>query len=297
MAPKKNAKRQVLNQLANQFGGGAFELLIDKAIRNGWDANQFLAQMVRTREFKRRFPGLVTGGRINDFLAGGADSITAGNLAAGIRRYKQTYEAYEDVIQARGYGFFKLNRKKFALLLRGEKSPDEFGQELAVQDYLRKNPEAMSAFNAVLKAGGRATLDKVGFMRFLKNPKAQKDLYDFYEASRFVNSGLFDANAALGLARNIGAPGTYSNPDELVRQIKEDFAFVGPELRRAGYTEADIAKFLANPGVDPSGIGQKYQQIKNQRMALSQQGTSASSSGRGAGGGLATKREEESLSY
>ena len=297
MAPKKNQKRQILNQLANQFGGGAFELLIDKAIRNGWDANQFLAQMVRTKEFRRRFPGLITGGRINDFLAGGADSITAGNLAAGIRRYKQTYEAYEDVIDARGYGFFKLNRQKFKLLLQGEKSPDEFGQELAVQDYLRKNPEAMAAFNAVLKAAGRATLDKVGFMRFLKNPKAQKDLYDFYEASRFVNSGLFNAEAALGLARNIGAPGQYANPDELVRQIKEDFAFVGPELQRQGITEADLATFLSNPGVDPHDIGKKYQQIKAQRQALSQQGISSPSSGRGPGGGLATKREQESLSY
>ena len=296
--PNRNNLRNQLSGLLSGLGlGGSYSLLIDRAIRQDWDAQEFLTALTKTKEFRRSFPGLLTGGRINDFLAGGRDSITAGNLGGAIARYKQLQESYEDVLQARGYSWFRLTRGRLRQLINGETSVDEFGQRLQVWNTLRENPELMSQFNSVLKAGGKKTLDQVGFMRFLQNPMAQRDLYDYYEATRFVNSGLFGSREALGLARSIGVPGEVTNVDELVRKIREDIGFVGPELERQGVDRVQLANFLANPGTDPNNIAGRYNTIVANRQNLGQQRQGGSPQQIGPGGGLVTQRERETQSY
>lgn len=289
-------KKQLQSALGGLGLGGHFYELINRAVRNDWDANEFLHQLIRTKAFKAQFPGLLTGNRINDFLAGGRDGITISNLGSAIARYKNLRESYQDVVQAKGLTGLKITPGYMKQLITGEISPDEFGRRAVALQTLKDNPDLMASYNAVLKAAGMKPLDDLGMRKFLAGA-AQKKFYDVYEASRLNMANLgFSPQQSLQLAKGIGSAGELADVDQLVAAVRQHRADIGPELAAAGIDDFKLTSWLANPGVDPEGLAPKIQTIIANRRAMGQQ-QQGGFGRKGSGGGLALYEEQESKSY
>jgi len=285
-----------LNQLLAGLGlHGSYSLLIDRAVRNDWDATEFIAALVKTTAFKASFPGLITGGRINDFLAGGRDSISASNLGSAITNYKRLKEAYQDVAEVQGLTGFKITPQRMKLLLEAEKSPDEFGQEAMLMNVMNKNPELKAWYDQVRKEAGLKPIDRAEFFKELKNRQSQ--FYDLHEAAQLGLSGLgYSPAEALKLAKGIGKPGAPADVTQLVAAVRENLHDIGPELDRQGIGLTKLTAWMANPAVDPEGITANIQTlIANRRQqGQAQQGAYGQE---GPGGGLALVKPRETQSY
>jgi hypothetical protein len=297
MPPKKKQKKSALKTALAGLGlGGAYTKLINKAIRNDWDAQEFVVALTRTKEFKRRYPGLVVNGRINDFLAGGRDGVTVSNLGSAVTNYKRLRESYQDVVQAQGLGGrFAVTPKNMRKLIKGEVSPEEFGQRALITNAVQKDPSLEAWYNAVRKQAGLKPVDRFGLMKDISNKQSR--FYDLHEAARLGASGLYGAKDALSLARSLGTPGQYKDVGELVQAVKANLADIGPEVARAGIDNVTFAKFLDNPASDLKGeLAQKLQTILANRRALGQQQVQ-NQGARGPGGGLSLYPEGEARSY
>jgi hypothetical protein len=297
MAPKKKGKNK--GKLDDLLGGlglhGNYSLLIDRAVRNDWDAQEFLSALVKTKAFRQSFPGLLTNGRINDFLANGRDTISASNIGAAITNYKRMKEAYQDIAEERGLTAFKINGRRMRQLLNAEVSPDEFGQRAVITSAVNRDPSLKAWYDAVRKEAGLKPVDKAGLFKDIL--KKDSTFYDLHEAAKLGQSGLFDAQEALKLAKGIGIPGQMTDIDETIRLTKENIADIGPELERQGISSAKLFSFLQNPGADPDNLLPKIQGLIANRRALGQQQGGGGLARQGSGGGLATYRESESQSY
>lgn len=290
------AKKGVLNSLLGGLGlHGNYSLLIDRAIRNDWDATEFIQALIKTKAFKQSFPGLITNGRINDFIANGRDSISSGNLSSAISNYKRLQEGYQDVAEVQGLTGYKITPQRMKAILKAELSPDEFGERARIQNAVNTNPQLAEWYNRVRKEAGLKPVDKVGLFKDILNKSSQ--FYDLHEAAKLGLSGLgYTPKDALALAKGIGQSGTYANVDELVGAVREHLHDIGPELDRQGIGLTKLTSWMANPGVDPDDIASKVKTLIANRRATGQRQV-GSFARQGSGGGIAIREEQGSRSY
>jgi hypothetical protein len=291
----KNDKGHLKNQLENLLGGlglgGDYSFLIDKAIRGQFAETDFLVRLVHSPSFKRTYPGLIEKGNIAPFLSANPSAFTTGNLGSAISKYNSLSNAYRQVL--RGYDM-DLGPAKIALLIKGQKSPEEFAANINILNTVRSNPGLQDLYNQELRAAGKKPLDEQGFYRFLAGT-APKDFYDIYEAAYLRNSGLnLGANQALSTARQLGAPGQQMDLNQLIASVYASKNDIQPELDRQGISDTDLA--LLAGGSDTRNLTPVLQQLVAQKRA---RGTPVPGyqSRRGTGGGPSLYGPEEAQSF
>ena len=290
---RKDQQRQDISSLFAGLGlHGAFTNLIDRAIREDWSQTEILQALIHTPQFRNRFPGLIMGGQIAPFLSPLPSAVSASNIGAAIRNYYTLKNTYTQAL--RGYDF-KLTDKLFGTLIRRQVAPAEFATRVQAVEAVRANPGLMDAFNAELKASGRPPLDEVGMLRFAAK-LAPKDFYDIYEAAQLRSTvGLnLSADEALAAAKNLGTPGQNTDLSQIIAQVRLLRPDIGPELDRAGITDADLVQLEG--GFDPRNLGPQLQSILANRRA-----TGAFVPGyqarRGPAGGVSVYQQEASAAY
>ena len=286
MASKKT--QQAAEGLLSSLGvRGNFQDLVRKAVIQGWTADEFADALIKTKQFRKAYPGLIANGAIHtDFGRPGG----ASNLINAVSNYRQGYDDFQAV--SRNTSGMKVNKRMFAAAIRNDISPEEFGTRLLVNQQLQRNPEMLDEFNSLLKFQGAQTLDEVGKRKFLAKA-ADPKLYDTYEAAFLRSSGLdIDRGDAIKVAQGIAKGSNLGQIVSEVNRIKPDIA---PELRRAGISDADLAQ-LAN-GQDPRNLGATLEGIVANRRAMRSTGSAYLTQTSTGGLGLSTNPEDEAASY
>lgn len=248
-------------------GNGAFDDIIDQAIREGWSDAQFINAIYASPQFDRMFPGI---------------KRPDGTLRMDVASYRSLMETYSAI--AGDYGV-SINKFRMGLLIAGQVSPDELATRLQAIQNVRANPGLQNTFNEVLGTMGMAPLDEQGWFRFVAGA-ASPDFYDAYEASLLRSAAGFDFTdqSAVATARAIGTMGQPMDIATLVQQARLMKGDIGPELARAGITDDDLIKLEA--GVDPKGLALQLSTIINNRRAKSSY-VPGSYTRQGTGGGAA----------
>src|SRR5213594_307405 len=98
---QQKKEQQRLQQLVAGLGlGGAYTFVIEKAIQEGWTQTHFLHALVHSRPFHHAFPGLLIGGDIAPFLAGGRPSpFSVTSLGSAIANYYTMRNAYTQALR------------------------------------------------------------------------------------------------------------------------------------------------------------------------------------------------------
>jgi hypothetical protein len=292
---KKHHKGHLRNQLDNLLSGlglgGDYSFLIDQAIRNQFSETEFLVKLVHAPTFQHKYPGLIQRGNIAPFLSDNPSAFTTGNLGSAISKYNSLSNAYHQVL--RGYDI-ELTPNKIALLIKGEKSPEEFAAGINIINTVKQNPGLQEIYNQELRAAGKPPLDPQGFFKFLAGA-APRDFYDIYEAAYLRNQGLnLGAGQALQTARAIGAPGQQVDLNALVGDVFRFKNDIQPELDRQGISDSDLA--LLASGSDTRNLTPVLQGlIANKRATGSQ--VPGYQSRRGTGGGVSLYGPEDSQSF
>jgi len=300
LTAKQKAK---LKRLRNRFDiGPGYGSILRDAIIFDWSETQLIRAVTKSKVFRRQFPGILEGGNLSDFLTGQENaSLSASNLAKAIGNYKQLWQAYETAGQA--FGFGKLNRNQIATLIRSERSPDEFAAGAYAVRQVTQNAEAFAIYNQQRKAMGLKPLERKELFRAVA--RRDRKFIDTIEAARLRQLGEqfgFSAQEAQAIAKGLpnfnaqGRPTGYVDPGALVNELRSQMADIGPELKAAGITDVQIAKFLANPDSDPDNISSAIQ-----RVIAARRGTGGFVQGRqvsqGPGGGPQTASSPGPVSY
>jgi hypothetical protein len=288
---KGHLKDQIENLLSGLGLGGDYSFLIDHAIRKQFSETDFLVKLVHSPSFQRTYPGLIQKGNIAPFLSANPSAFTTGNLGSAISKYNSLANSYKQVL--RGYDI-DLTPQKIALLIQGQKSPEEFATDINVITTVNQNPGLHSLYNQELKAAGKPGLSEQGLFQFLKGT-APKDFYDIYEAAYLRNAGLNlgGAKGALQTARGLGAPGQQVDLNQLVGDVFRFKNDIQPELDRQGISDTDLA--LLASGSDTRNLTPVLQQLIAQKRA---RGTPVAGyqSRRGTGGGPSLYGAEDTQS-
>jgi hypothetical protein len=229
-----------------------FDDLINQAITQQWTPYQFQAELYGSPEFRNTFPGI--------FNKDGSLKMTAAeylHLAYGDG-------GYSDI--AREFGI-KLDRDRIGALFSGNKSPDEFAFEASVLQDAKHNEVYRQSWNRVLESMGREPLDKADWFDFVAG-RTNAKIENLHEAATLLGAeGLvLSPEQARAASKQIGETGEQVDLKALVSQVRDIKDFVGPELRSAGITDADLA--VLESGADPKAISQRLQQIVRNRQAL-----------------------------
>lgn len=295
--------RQRFRNLLNQVGiAGNYGPLIRRAIIEDWGTERFVQALVRTKPFKRQYPGLVIKGQVNPALVGQVrGGITASNIAEAVGAYDTIWNSYNE--QAKLLGLPRVNRSQIGTLIRGGTSPAEFGQRAFALHQVTANQQALDAFNEQRKLAGLRAYTRDDFARAIAN--RDQSFTDIYEATRLQLGGVgFTSEQAREIAQ--GSPNVRLDSSgqvisgtldvgALLSDLRNRIADIGPELEREGITSVELAKFLSNPGDDPTGIARRIQQLEQRRRNQTSfvQGPPAR---RGPGGGIATGSQPGPLS-
>ena len=286
MASKKT--QQAAEGLLSSLGvRGNFTDLVRKAVIQGWTADEFADALIKTKAFKRAYPGLIQDGAIHtDFGAPGG----AANLVGAVNNYRQGYDDFQAV--SRNTSGMKVNKRMFAAAIRNDISVEEWGMRNQVNLQLKRNPALLDEFNSLLEFQGGKGLDDIGKRKFLAKA-ADPKLYDTYEAAFLRSSGLdISRGQAMGAAQGIAKGANLGQIVSEVNRIKPDIA---PELRRAGISDADLVQ-LAN-GQDPRNLGSTLEGIVANRRAMRSSGSAYLTQTSTGGLGLSTNPEDEAASY
>lgn len=230
-----------------------FDDLIHQAVQNQWTPEQFIAELYASDEFAAAFPGI--------FNEDGSLKMSPGEylqLAYGPG-------GYVDI--ARNYGI-NLNLEKIGRLVEGNVSPDEWARRALILQQARQSEAYREEFNKILRARGHKPLEKGDWFRFIAG-RSQAQIENLYEAVSLRMSDLdISREEALRAARQIGkeAPGQPQDLQRIVAEVRRVRDEVGPELRAAGITDADLAVLAS--GADPRGIAPRLEQIIRNRRAL-----------------------------
>lgn len=230
-----------------------FDDLIHQAVQNQWTPEQFIAELYASDEFASAFPGI--------FNEDGSLKMSPGEylqLAYGPG-------GYVDI--ARNYGV-KLNLEKIGKLVEGNVSPGEWARRAAILQQARQSEVYREEFNRVLQARGHQPLGKGEWFDFVAG-RSQAQVENLYEAVALRMADLeLTPQEALSAAREIGreAPDQPQDLQRIVSEVRRLRDEVGPELRAAGITDADLAVLAA--GSDPKGIAPRLEQIVRNRRAL-----------------------------
>jgi hypothetical protein len=249
---------------------GNLTALVRRAVIQGWTEDEFASHLVRTQVFRRMYPGLIdfATGQIQADFSGG-QGFSAAVLKVATAKYTAGYDDFQAV--ARRLGVKAPRKEMFALAVRSDVSIEEFGTRLSAIESVRSNPGLLDQFNEQLKLAGKKPLDKLGFYKFVAGASAP-DFYDTYQAATLRAQGLsLSAEEAADVARKMDSS-LSPNMDlgKLVGEIRKLGSDIGPELRQAGITDADLVLLAA--GQDPKGQGRQLEQIASQRRALGQSG-------------------------
>jgi hypothetical protein len=274
MATTRNKVRKQLQSALKRSGiEGAYSQLIREAIINDWSDQQFVQALVRTKSFRRNYPGLVRGGHINDFLLGQEGApLSFSSLGQALGNYRTLWQQYETAGRAYGYG--KLSKRQVAALIQGEKSPDEFMAAAEAVQLVKTNEGALSLYNQQRKAAGLQPMKQREL--FESFASRNRGFVDAYEATRLRlfggNLGL-SAEGAQQVAASLGTPGTITGSGDigqLISDLRGQLGDIGPELEREGISRVQLAQFLANPDVDKLGISQRIAQLQQRRRSQGQ---------------------------
>lgn len=291
MAKKNQNVRGAANKLLESLGvRGNLQDLVRRAVIQGWDVNEFADALIRTKSFRRAYPGLVQGGAIHVDFGGGAG---AQSLITAVGNYNRGLDDFKAL--ASRMGARDVSKRVFGLAVRNDISLDEYGARLQVEKTIQANPGLLDQFNEQLKLTGKNPLDEMGWRKFLVKAKGA-DYYDAYEAAFLRAQGLdLSAEQAAGVAKSIGTPGAGGTDlNQLVQEINRIKTDVAPELGRAGITDADLA--LLASGSDPGGKAAQLEQIVARRRAL-QQRSGGSSGQTSSTGGFSLFSEDEAAAY
>jgi len=259
MAPKKNVPDVEAGELAGILRGYGlnpklFDDLIHEAIANQWSTAQFASELYASDEFAAVFPGIFN----ND-----------GSLKVSPTEYlRMAYgmNGYQDI--GKDFGI-KLGINKIGQLIHGNVSPDEWALRALVLQQARATEAYRGEFNAVLTASGAEELGKKEWFNFIAK-KSQARVENLYEAVALrMDTGLeLTPEEALATAKEIGAESPAERVDisEVIAKANQVKGVIGPELRAAGITDADLAVLQA--GRDPKGIRGQLEQILANREAL-----------------------------
>src|SRR3990167_307952 len=263
--------------------------LIDTATREEGSGIEFVKALTNTQTFRNRFPGLMDGGTIAEFLSGGADvPVSVQSLATAITNYRTSLEEFRKAGEKYG---ITINKQMFKTVINRQTSLDEFAARLQAIARVQKYPNIEKAFNAQAKAFGIDTLDEEGIYR-LAAGVADKKFYDVYEAAELQTAGLgFGKQQAGKLARQIGEGGVLTDISTIVGQAKQYLGDIAPELESKGISKAKLLKFIADPGTDPENLAPRIAQAIASKRARGSYiaGTQAR---RGPAGGLALQEAE-----
>jgi hypothetical protein len=274
----RNTRDEIKHLLSGLGLGGDFIHLIDQAIRGNWTPTEFTEGLKNSNRFQKMFPGLVEkGGTINPFLGN-----TLGQAVGAYRKLAFTY-------QQSARGLFPVDDKTVGIAIAHGISPDEFAARIQAVANVKANPGLMDDFNQQLKAIGMNPVDEMGFLKFAAGAAA-RTFYDVYEAAQLRAAGLnISAKEAQGVAQTLGTPGQGTDIAALIAQVRQIKPDIGPELTRAGITDADLVQLES--GVDPRGLAPTLQGIVANRRALGTRVVGSQPSA-GPAGGLALYPEE-----
>jgi hypothetical protein len=270
---KKKVRKSLESALGRSGIEGNYSKLIREAIINDWSEQQFVQALVRTKSFRRNFPGAIRGGNINDFLLGQEGAgLTFSTLGQALSNYRTLWQSYETAGRAYGYG--KLSKRQVAALIQGEKSPEEFAATAQAVQLVKQNEGALSLYNQQRKAAGLQPLKQREL--FESFASQSRGFVDAYEATRLRmiggNLGL-TAEGAHQVAKSIGTPGTITGATDigaLVGELRSQLGDIGPELEREGISRVQLAQFLADPSSDSLGIQQRIAQLQQRRRSQGQ---------------------------
>jgi hypothetical protein len=231
-----------------------FDDLIHEAIINQWSTAQFAGELYSSDEFAAAFPGI--------FNHDGSLKVSPTEylrLAYGIN-------GYQDI--ARQFGI-KLGLNKIGQLFEGNVSPDEWAFKAMVLQQSRATETYRQEFNNVLESSGAPPLGKKEWFDFIAH-KSEARVENLYEAVALrMDTGLeLTPEEALAAAKQIGleTPSARVDINEIIAKANQYKGAIGPELRAAGITDADLV--VLQSGRDPKGIRGQLEQILANREAL-----------------------------
>lgn len=231
-----------------------FDDLIREAVENRWTPEQFIAELYSSNEFDHAFPGI--------FNKDGSLKMTPGqymDLAYGAG-------GYVDI--ARNFGL-KLGARKIGQLVAGEVSVDEWAFKALVLQQAKATEVYRQEFNNVLESTGQDPLGKNEWFKFIAK-RSEARVENLYEAVALrMDAGLELSPAeALAAAKQIGLeqPAARVDIGEIIQKANQFKNVIGPELRAAGITDADLV--VLQSGRDPKGIRGRLEQILANREAL-----------------------------
>ena len=287
---KKKVAKQLKSALQRSGIEGAYSSLIREAIINDWSEQQFVQALVRTKSFRRTYPGVVRGGNINDFLLGQEGTgLSFSTLGQALGNYRTLWQSYET--NGRAYGYGKLNKRQVAALIQGEVSPDEFVARAQGVQMVNQNEGALNILNQQRKAAGLQPLGRRDL--FSAFASRNQSFIDAYEATRLRLEGQglgLNAKEAQQVAGSIGTAGTLTGAADigaLISDLRSQLGDIGPELEREGISRVQLAQFLANPDSDRLGISQRIAQLQQRRRSMGQYAAGQATS-TGPGGGITT---------
>jgi hypothetical protein len=285
------------NLLASLGVPGNFRNLIRRGIVQGWTMDEFANALIRTKAFKKAFPGLVQGGLIHTDFTGGAGMAGASAVLNAVSNYRRGYDDFIAMASAAGYTG-TVSKKLYGYSVRQDVSLEEFGKRVQLINTIDSNPGLLDMVNEQRKFDG---LKPFANENDLLRAAATNDpgFVDHYQAAWLRNQGFNIDAAAAGRLSKLDSPLDQSlDLSGALGEVRSIRSLIGPELDAEGITDEDL--FGMAFGSDPKGKSLQIQQILQKRQTQQQTAANRAASAqasRSPTGGFSFFTEDEPRSY
>lgn len=251
----KQTLQEIRNQLREMLQGLGlrpvqFNNLIDKAVRNGWQPEQFESAVYQSPAFKQAFPGIFRGD---------------GSLRMSPGEYRAVTDSYKEIAQRYGlYG--ELGKGRLGNLIKGNVSPQELSDRFSAVQRMKQYAPAFESFQKLVagSTGNKMTQENVYEFVMGKSPS---EFYDLWEAASVgAAAGGAGVNLSAAEMRSIATrvPGIqteesmYSGFQELASKIKTLMPM--SQLANMGVNKGDLIE-LQFGGPKAADIASRVDQI------------------------------------
>lgn len=254
MPPDSN--ESILESLLTRLGipTGPFLSMIDTAVREGWGALQFQAQLYSSPTFHNMFPGIFR---------------EDGSLKMSASRYRAMSDQYSSI--ARTYGV-ELDKARLGSLIGGDTSIQELTDRLEAVKRLQEYGPAMKEFQQVLASRGIKSGD--GDMVNFILGKAPKQFYSIWEETQVGTAArTAGVHISQGLVRKISRqlPGIQSEQDVIAgfQDLATKIQSVMPmsKIAKYGISRRDLTE-LEFGGPHQAAIAERVQNLINSTQAF-----------------------------
>lgn len=227
-----------------------FNNLIDKAVRNGWQPEQFESAVYQSPAFKQAFPGIFRGD---------------GSLRMSPAEYRSVTDSYKEIAQRYGlYG--ELGKGRLGNLIKGNVSPQELADRFSAVQRMKQYAPAFESFQKLVADNTGKKMTQENVYEFVMG-KSPAEFYDLWEAASVgAAAGSAGVNLSAAEMRSIATrvPGIqteesmYSGFQELASKIKTLMPM--SQLANMGVNKGDLIE-LQFGGPKAADIASRVDQI------------------------------------